>query len=32
MEQNGLCGMTPVTRNVSDLRGVKVKLLNPWAG
>jgi len=25
-------GMTLVTRNVSDLRGIKVKLLNPWAG
>jgi predicted nucleic acid-binding protein len=24
-------GMTLVTRNVSDLRGIKVKLLNPWA-
>jgi predicted nucleic acid-binding protein len=25
-------GMTLVTRNVSDLRGIKVKLLNPWTG
>ena len=25
-------GMTLVTRNVSDLRGIKMKLLNPWAG
>ncbi len=25
-------GMTLVTRNISDLRGIKVKLLNPWAG
>ena len=25
-------GMTLVTRNVRDLRGIKVKLLNPWAG
>jgi toxin FitB len=24
-------GMTLVTRNVGDLRGIKVKLLNPWA-
>ncbi len=25
-------GMTLVTRNVGDLRGIKMKLLNPWAG
>ena len=25
-------GMTLVTRNISDLRGIKMKLLNPWAG
>ena len=24
-------GMTLVTRNISDLRGIKVKLLNPWS-
>jgi predicted nucleic acid-binding protein len=26
-----LRGMTLVTRNIQDVRGIKVKLLNPWA-